>query len=165
MSPRAEQSRIASATIATGFTVGCSADRLPSWPAAGEGVGSGVAPNIGAVAPEPVELDVIAVPVAAVLEDKNKLVLAAVERTHPGIILDPDAEVFQFAIGGTTGGQQLFHMAPVHADEMDGAVTAKRRQVAKRRAEKGREFGAVHLARSHREGAMVGRSKGNYTLD
>src|SRR5258705_13227134 len=33
MSPRAEQSRIASATIATGFTVGCNAKRLPSAPA------------------------------------------------------------------------------------------------------------------------------------
>src|SRR5712671_4252729 len=32
MSPRAERSRIASATIATGLTVGCSASRLPSAP-------------------------------------------------------------------------------------------------------------------------------------
>jgi len=32
ISPRAEQSRIASATIATGFTVGCSGKRLPLPP-------------------------------------------------------------------------------------------------------------------------------------
>jgi hypothetical protein len=90
------------------------------------------------------------------LEHKHKLVLAAVERTHPGIIFDPDAQVLRLAIGGPTGGQQLLDVAPVHADEMDGAGNAKRRQVAESLAEKGREFGTVHLARSHQEGAMVG---------
>jgi hypothetical protein len=32
--------------------------------------------------------------VAAVLEDKDELVLAGIERSHPSIVLDPDAEVF-----------------------------------------------------------------------
>jgi hypothetical protein len=40
--------------------------------AAGEGVGTGVPPNIGAVAPKPAELDIVAMLAAAVLEDKNK---------------------------------------------------------------------------------------------
>src|SRR5689334_20672650 len=60
-----------------------------------KGVGPGVIPDIAAVAPEAAELDVVAVPAAAVLEDKDELVPAAIERAHPGVVLDPDAEVFQ----------------------------------------------------------------------
>src|SRR5262245_41622388 len=66
--------------------------------AAGQGIGSRIMPDIAAVAPKSPELDVVAVPVAAVLEDKDELVLAAGERAHPGIVLDPDAEVFRRAI-------------------------------------------------------------------
>ena len=55
-------------------------------------------------------------PSRPLLEDQDELVLAAVERAHPAIVLDPDAEVFQFAIGAVAGGQQLVEMAPVHAD-------------------------------------------------
>jgi hypothetical protein len=62
--------------------------------AAGEGVGSGIAPHIAAISAILAELDVVAVPAAAVLEHKHKLVLAAVERAHPAIVLDPDTEVF-----------------------------------------------------------------------
>src|SRR5271156_3849858 len=127
--------------------------------ATGEGVGSRVMPDIAAVAPVLAELDIVAVPVAAVLKDKNKLVLAAVERAHPGIVLDPDAEVFQLAIGFATGSQQLFEMAPVHADEVQRAVDAECGEVAESLAEKGGELGSIHLARGHREGAMVDRAE------
>src|SRR5690349_18315748 len=86
--------------------------------APGEGIGPGVIPDIAAVAPELAELDIVAVPVAAVFENEDKLVLTAVERAHPGIVLDPDAEVFQLAIDAAAGGQQVLGMAPVHADEV-----------------------------------------------
>ena len=39
-------------------------------------------------------LDIVAVLPAAVFEDKDELVLAAVEGAYPGIVLDPDAQVF-----------------------------------------------------------------------
>src|SRR5205823_3177092 len=125
--------------------------------APGEGIGPGIMPHIAAVAAKPAKLDIVAVSVAAMFEHKDKLVLAAVERAHPGIIFDPDADVLQLAIGRKTGGQQLLHMAPVHADELDGAFNAKGREVAKGLAEKSGEFGTVHLARGHREGPMVDR--------
>jgi hypothetical protein len=83
---------------------------------------------------------------AAVLEYKDELMLAAVERAHPGIVLDPDADVFELVIRLAAGGQQLFDMAPVHADEMDGAINAKGREVAESFAEKSGEFGPIHLA-------------------
>ena len=75
-----------------------------------------VVPDVAAVAPKLSELNVVAVPVAAVFEDEDKLVLAAVERPHTAIVLDPDAEVLQLAIGAVAGGQQLFEMAPIHAN-------------------------------------------------
>ena len=74
--------------------------------AAGEGVGSGIAPHIAAISAILAELDVVAVPAATVLEHKHKLVLAAVERAHPAIVLDPDTEVFQLAVGLSASRQQ-----------------------------------------------------------
>src|SRR3984893_5740459 len=127
--------------------------------AAGEGVGSGVSPDIAAVTAELAELDIVAVRLTPLFKHKDKLVVAAVERAHPGIVLDPDAEVFQLAIDAVSGGHQLLDVAPVHADEVQGAVTAECREVPESLAEKGGEFGSVHLARGHRKGAMMDRAE------
>ena len=62
-------------------------------PMAGEGVGAGIMPHIAAVAPKPAELDVVAVRGAALLEDKHELVPAAVERSHPAVVFDPNSKV------------------------------------------------------------------------
>jgi hypothetical protein len=92
-------------------------------------------------------------------EHKDKLVLAAVERAHPAIVLDPNAEVLQLVIGGSAGGQQLLDMAPVHADEVQRAVEAECYEVAESLAKKAGEFGSIHLARGHRERPMVDRAE------
>src|SRR5215469_16581578 len=86
--------------------------------AAAKGIASRVPPHIAAVAPEAAKLDVVAVLVAAVFEDKDELVLAAVKRAHPGIILDPNAEVLDLAVDAVGGAEQLCDMAPIHADVM-----------------------------------------------
>jgi hypothetical protein len=79
-SPRAERSRIASATIATGLTVGCRAKRFALLGRAAERGGDAMMlPDIAAVAPEPAELHVVAVGSAAVPEHENEFVPAAVE--------------------------------------------------------------------------------------
>src|SRR5438094_382534 len=59
-----------------------------------EMAGAGVLPDIGAVAAELPELHVVAVRSCAVLEHQNELVLAPVEGAHPGVVLDPDTEIF-----------------------------------------------------------------------
>src|SRR5260370_3899953 len=46
-------------------------------------------------------------------------------------------------------------MPPIHADKMERAIGAKRGKVLQNLAQKRSELGSVHLARSHREGAMV----------
>src|SRR5215472_9681115 len=61
--------------------------------AAGKGVGPRIGPDVAAVAAKPAELNVIAMPAAAVFEDEHEFVLAAVERAHPAIGFGPDAEV------------------------------------------------------------------------
>src|ERR1700730_11830910 len=127
--------------------------------AAGEGVGPGVTPDIAAISAVLAEPDVVAVRAASLFEYKHKLVLAAVERAHPAIVLDPNTEVFQLAVGLSSSRQQLVEMAPVHTDVVQRAVEAERGEGAKSLAEKGSEFGLVHLARGHREGAMVDRAE------
>ena len=56
-------------------------------------------------------------------------------------------------------GEQLAHMAPVHADEVESAVhTVPGEEPEGARQELG-ELVLVHLARGHREFAMVDRTK------
>src|SRR5438270_209425 len=78
--------------------------------AAGEGIGAGVIPHIAAVAPKPAELDIVAVRPAALFEDQDELVLAAIERAHAGIVLDPDAHILEFAIGLAASVEQFLEM-------------------------------------------------------
>src|SRR5205085_1538398 len=127
--------------------------------AAGKGVGPGIMPHIAAFAAKPAKLDIVAVPLAAMFEHKDKLVLAAVERPHPAIVLDPNTEVLQLVVGGSAGRQQLLEMAPVHADEVQRTADAECHEVAESLAKKAGEFGSIHLARGHREGPMVDRAE------
>ena len=90
--------------------------RVALLTAAGKGVDSRIPPDITAVTAELAQLDVVAVRAMPLFENKDKLVLAAVERAHSGIVLDPDAEILQLTIGLSAGGQQLAEMAPIHAD-------------------------------------------------
>src|SRR5205823_7855007 len=134
--------------------------------AASEGVDPGISPNIAAVAAELAELNVVAVGSAALLEDQDELVLAAVERAHPAVVLDPNTEIFQLAISLAAGGQYLVQVAPIHADVVDGAAGAEGGEVPAGLAEKGSEPSFIYLAHSHREGAMVDHAEAaRVTLD
>src|SRR6516165_1311325 len=116
-------------------------------------------PNIAAVAAKSAELDIIAMPVPAMLEHKDQLVPAAVERAHPGIVLDPYGEIFQLVICLATGGRQLRDVAPIDADVVQRTIDAGTGEVAKSPAKKADEFGSVHLALGHRERAMADRAE------
>ena len=63
-----------------------------------EMAGRRIMPNIGPVAPELAELNVVPMRPVPILQHKDELVLAAVQRAHPGIVLDPDAEVLKLAV-------------------------------------------------------------------
>src|SRR3954447_15415597 len=83
-SPRLEQSRMASATSATGFTVGCMAS---SSVRPAHRVHPGIVPHVGAVAAGVAEAKGVGVRRGAHLEDEDQLVLGAVERPHTAIRL------------------------------------------------------------------------------
>src|SRR3989442_863882 len=61
-------------------------------------------PDIGAVAPEAAELDIVAMRLLAVAEHEDELMPRAVERTHAAVALDPDAEVQKIEGYGAAGG-------------------------------------------------------------
>jgi len=70
------------------------------------------------MASKPTELHIVAVRAAALFEDQDELVLAAIERAHAGIVLDPDTQILEFAVDLLNSGEQLGEMAPVHAQVM-----------------------------------------------
>src|SRR6516162_8695249 len=134
--------------------------------AAGEGISAGITPDIAAMTAKPTELDIVAVRTAALLKDQDELVLAAIERAHAGIVLDPDTQILEFAIGLLADGEQFGEMAPIHADVMQRAGGAKGGEVTAGLAEERSELGLIHLTRSHREWAVMDRAEtARVTLD
>jgi hypothetical protein len=57
-----------------------------------------IVPNVRAIATVFAEEYVVAVRGAAVLEDEDQLVPAAVERPHAGVVFHPDADIFKLGI-------------------------------------------------------------------
>ena len=90
--------------------------KVPFLGFAGERVDPGIVPDIAPVPPKAAELDVVAVGTAAGLEDEDQLMLASVQRAHPAIVFDPDAEVLEFGVRLTACGEQFPHVPPIHAD-------------------------------------------------
>src|SRR5258705_4244113 len=88
-------------------------------------IGSVVAPDIAAVTPVFAKLDIIGVTPLAGLEDKPQLMLGAVERSHAGVALHPDRDVFQLGIDVATGREQFVGVAPIHAHIVDRSVFAE----------------------------------------
>jgi hypothetical protein len=57
-----------------------------------------------------------------VLENKDQLVLTAVECSHPAVALDPDAKILEFAVYLPAGGKELADVPPIHTHKMKGAI-------------------------------------------
>ena len=85
------------------------------------------------------------------LEDGDELVLRAVEGAHAGVGLDPDAQILERELRRAACHEQFIEMAPVHADEGDGAIGAVGADLFEGGREEGRELVFRHLARGHRE--------------
>src|ERR1700704_426303 len=80
--------------------------QVPLLGFAREGVDPGVAPDVAAVSAKAAKLDIVAMRSASSLEDEDKLMLAAVQRAHAGIVLDPDTEILELGINLPAGGEQ-----------------------------------------------------------
>src|SRR5439155_22143548 len=46
-------------------------------------------------------------------------------RTHPAIVLDPDAEVLELGFSFSASGEQLGHVPPIHAEIEESAADAE----------------------------------------
>src|SRR5262249_891992 len=92
------------------------------------------------------------------LEGEDQFVPGTIESSHPAIILDPDDQVLQLRIDAFCCLQDLGHMPPVHADEMDRSIDAVGGEVAKSRSKKGDKLLGAHFAGGHGEFAMLDRS-------
>ena len=64
-----------------------------------------VVPDIAAVTAVPPELDIVPVRGTTVFEDQDQLVLAPIQRAHAGIVLDPDAQIFELGVDPQRRGQ------------------------------------------------------------
>src|SRR5271167_229490 len=89
-----------------------------------ERVGPWVVPHVAAIAPEPPELDIVSMRSAAVFVHEHQLILAAIQRAHPGVVLDPDTNVLELAIDFLASAQQFSHVPPIHTYEMQRALDA-----------------------------------------
>src|SRR5664279_5482608 len=56
-------------------------------------IGAGVIPDVGAIAPEAAELDVVAMLLLAIAEHEDEFMPRAIKRAHAAVALDPDAEI------------------------------------------------------------------------
>src|SRR5262245_34207631 len=88
-------------------------------------------------------------------EHPDELVLAAVERALACIRLYPDCEVERVRIDGAAGFEQFADVAPIHADEMNGAVTGHRRGRRQRALQEVDETSARQFAGCHSEFGML----------
>src|SRR5277367_64431 len=97
------------------------------------------------------QLHVVAMGMLALLEYEDKFVLTTIKRAHAGIVLHPDAEVFDFVVHFLARVQEFPDVTPVHADEVNRPVATGADQSLAHCTEKIGELSLVHFAASHRE--------------
>ena len=148
---------MASATSATGLTVGCNESLLLAVPF--QNVLTGIVPNVGSIAAKTAKLDVIDMWGVSFLEQKNELMLRAVERAHSGIRFIPNTEIHGFGVEIQGRCEKLPDFSPMHDDEMKRAVLRVTGGMPKRCSQEGCEFRRRHLTAAHRKIFVLGRSK------
>ncbi len=87
-------------------------------------------PDVGSVPAVAAELNIVAVRSGPCLEDKDELVLRAIEAPHFGVGLRPHAEIDCLERIGPRRGEQLPDMTPIHADIYEAIGMAGSRQEA-----------------------------------
>ena len=83
------------------------------------------------------------------------LMFGTVERPHPAIALDPNADIEQCIIDVAARRQDFGEMTPVHECKMHRTGNADIRHIAENEFEKGSEFRVGHLAGGHRKVSMM----------
>src|SRR5439155_13391494 len=127
---------------------------------------AGIVEHVAAMATFGAEAEIVDVRRAAVLEDADQLVLAAIKRALPGIGFVPDQQVLPLGVERASSSQQLGEMAPIDEQVMDRTIRAEGDSVANEAREEGGVGLLRHLTRGHREFAMAGLAAADrMTLD
>ncbi len=101
-------------------------------PILAESCHAGIGPDIAAIAAEAPELYIVDVRRVAVLKHEHEFVLRTVETPHSGIGLGPDTKIFELSVGIAGGIEHFAHMPPIHADEVDRAISTGAAKVFER---------------------------------
>src|SRR5947209_12764581 len=94
-----------------------------------------VLPNVRPVSPVLAEFEGVDVRRRAVLEGEDQFMTGPVKGAHRPIVLGPDDQILELSEIRAAGIHDLLQMAPVHADEVDGAVNAQSHKIGKGRGE------------------------------
>src|SRR5258705_404267 len=71
----------------------------------------------------PPQIDRVEVRGCPHLEHEYQFVFRAIERAHSRVALVPDAQVQELAVDVSPDRGAIVHMPPIHADEVDSAVS------------------------------------------
>src|SRR5579871_2444791 len=83
-----------------------------------------IVPDICAVTPILPKFDIVDMAAGSRFEDEDQLMLRTVKRTHARIALHPDRDVLELRIDVPAGCKQLVYMTPIHANKVNGAISA-----------------------------------------
>src|SRR5579864_2262705 len=124
-------------------------------PARLEAVHPRIVPDVRPMPAVLAKLESVDVGRAAALPNEHQFMLGAVKASHSGIGLVPDTNVLELAVHRVASSKHLQHVAPVHANLMNGAIRGVDHQVPEYRLQKADEFRLAHLSAAHRKVGMA----------
>ncbi len=127
-------------------------------PFSGKGIDARIVPDVTAVSPVLAQFEVIDMGRIPVPENKNKLVLGPVKRTHSGIVFAPDTELTGFAKHLFACIQHLPHMPPVHEAKYNCSLLTVRGNIGAGPGQEVGELTRAHLPAGHRKLFVLGFS-------
>ena len=108
-------------------------------------------PDIRSIPTVLTELNIVAMPILAILEYKNQFMLTTIKRSHASVVLNPDAQILEFRVDLPARDQQFVNMPPIHKNVVNRPVHGMRYQQPAYSGEKVDKFRLGHFARCHGE--------------
>jgi hypothetical protein len=119
-----------------------------------ERVDARIGPDVGAIAAETTQFDIVSVLMAANPEDADEFMLRTVERPLASVRLVPDHEVQHCVIKLPSNVDQIADVTPVNKDEMNRPLRRDANAVAERLSEELSKLRRGHFAGSEGEFGM-----------
>src|ERR1700730_4846764 len=117
-------------------------------------VDSGIMPNVRSRTAEAPQLHIVSVRPGTAFENKDELMLTAVERSHPGVVFYPHAYILELGISNIASREKFAHVPPIHADKMQAWLHAVAGNESEHIGQKVCELCLGHFSRRHEEVLM-----------